>query len=224
MAGIRSIFRATYPRHLPGRRVSIRAARYFLTGSDIGRGGRMGVRMRRSALPGHAVLWLGSRTAAGSGSEHPAGAVTDETKGALPGRHRHGDGRWRPAACSRRSATSAANIACAGCRRHATRSRPSSPASRPSSSRCRSCSSARTAPCPFDDEGRRRSRRRVTVTGESPLVDISSTQVGGNVDRRQMEELPLQGRNWMELAMQVQGHHRQRRRTTRRACATGSSS
>jgi hypothetical protein len=38
-------------------------------------------------------------------------------------------------------------------------------------------------------------------------VDISSTQVAGNVDRRQMEELPLQGRNWMELAMQV--HHRQ---------------
>jgi hypothetical protein len=45
----------------------------------------------------------------------------------------------------------------------------------------------------------------VTVTGESPLVDISSTQVAGNVDRRQMEELPLQGRNWMELAMQVKG-------------------
>ncbi|MCC7181756.1 MAG: TonB-dependent receptor [Acidobacteria bacterium] len=45
----------------------------------------------------------------------------------------------------------------------------------------------------------------VTVTGESPLVDITSTQVGGNVDRRQMEELPLQGRNWMELAMQVRG-------------------
>jgi hypothetical protein len=45
----------------------------------------------------------------------------------------------------------------------------------------------------------------VTVTGESPLVDISSTQVGGNVDRRQMEQLPLQGRNWMELAMQVRG-------------------
>ena len=45
----------------------------------------------------------------------------------------------------------------------------------------------------------------LTVTGESPLVDISSSQVGGNVDRRQMEELPLQGRNWMELAMQVKG-------------------
>jgi hypothetical protein len=45
----------------------------------------------------------------------------------------------------------------------------------------------------------------LTVTGEAPLVDVSSTQVAGNVDRRQMEELPLQGRNWMELAMQVKG-------------------
>ena len=45
----------------------------------------------------------------------------------------------------------------------------------------------------------------LTVTGEAPLVDVSSTQVSGNVDRRQMEELPLQGRNWIELAMQVKG-------------------
>ncbi len=45
----------------------------------------------------------------------------------------------------------------------------------------------------------------VTVRGESPLVDISSSQVAGNVDRRQMEELPLAGRNWMELSLQVKG-------------------
>jgi hypothetical protein len=45
----------------------------------------------------------------------------------------------------------------------------------------------------------------VTVTSQAPLVDVSSTQVGGNVDRRQMEELPLQGRNWMELSMMVKG-------------------
>ena len=55
------------------------------------------------------------------------------------------------------------------------------------------------------DEGGRRSSETLTVTGESPLVDISSTQVAGNVDRRQMEELPLQGRNWMELSMLVKG-------------------
>jgi len=45
----------------------------------------------------------------------------------------------------------------------------------------------------------------VTVTGEAPLVDLTSSQVAGNVDRRQMEELPLQGRNWMELSMMVKG-------------------
>ena len=45
----------------------------------------------------------------------------------------------------------------------------------------------------------------LTVTGESPLVDTSSSQVAGNVDRRQMEELPLQGRNWMELSKLVKG-------------------
>ena len=45
----------------------------------------------------------------------------------------------------------------------------------------------------------------VTVTGESPLVDTSSSQVAGNVDRRQMESLPLQGRNWMELSKLVKG-------------------
>ena len=45
----------------------------------------------------------------------------------------------------------------------------------------------------------------VTVSGESPLVNLASTQIAGNVDRRQMEELPILGRNWMELALQVRG-------------------
>jgi hypothetical protein len=45
----------------------------------------------------------------------------------------------------------------------------------------------------------------ITVTGEAPLVDTTSSQVAGNVDRRQMEELPLQGRNWLELSMLVKG-------------------
>jgi hypothetical protein len=45
----------------------------------------------------------------------------------------------------------------------------------------------------------------LTVTGEAPLVDLTSTQVAGNVDRRQMEAMPLQGRNWLELSMLVKG-------------------
>jgi hypothetical protein len=45
----------------------------------------------------------------------------------------------------------------------------------------------------------------VTVNGEAPLVDTSSSQVAGNVNPRQMEELPLQGRNWIELSKMVKG-------------------
>jgi carboxypeptidase family protein len=45
----------------------------------------------------------------------------------------------------------------------------------------------------------------LTVRGETPLVDLSSTQVAGNVDRRQMEAMPLQGRNWLELSLLVKG-------------------
>lgn len=48
-------------------------------------------------------------------------------------------------------------------------------------------------------------QENLTVRGETPLVDISSTQVAGNVDRRQMESMPLQGRNWLELSLLVKG-------------------
>ena len=66
------------------------------------------------------------------------------------------------------------------------------------------CWSVRTRRCRSSSK-LARSTETVTVTGESPLVDISSSQVAGNVDRRQMEELPLQGRNWMELSNMVKG-------------------
>ncbi len=45
----------------------------------------------------------------------------------------------------------------------------------------------------------------VTVTGQAPLVDVTSSRVSGNIDRRQMAELPLAGRNWQELSMMVKG-------------------
>ncbi len=45
----------------------------------------------------------------------------------------------------------------------------------------------------------------ILVTSEAPLVDITSSQVAGNIDRRQMAELPLQGRNWQELSLLVKG-------------------
>ena len=45
----------------------------------------------------------------------------------------------------------------------------------------------------------------VTVTGEAPLLDTTSSTIAGNIDPRQMEELPINGRNWMDLAMLAPG-------------------
>ena len=46
----------------------------------------------------------------------------------------------------------------------------------------------------------------VTVTAEAPLVDTTSSTLGGNVDPRQVAELPIYGRNWMELALLAPGN------------------
>ncbi len=45
----------------------------------------------------------------------------------------------------------------------------------------------------------------IVVTSEVPLVDLTSSEIVGNVDRREMETLPLQGRNWLELSLIVKG-------------------
>jgi hypothetical protein len=36
----------------------------------------------------------------------------------------------------------------------------------------------------------------VTVSAEAPLLDVTTSSLGGNVDPRQVSELPIQGRNW----------------------------
>ena len=45
----------------------------------------------------------------------------------------------------------------------------------------------------------------VTVTGESPLVDVTTSRVSGVVDSNQMSELPVNGRNWLDLTMLAPG-------------------
>jgi hypothetical protein len=45
----------------------------------------------------------------------------------------------------------------------------------------------------------------VTVTGEAPLLDTTSSNIAGNIDPRQMQELPLNGRNWMDLTLLAPG-------------------
>ena len=64
----------------------------------------------------------------------------------------------------------------------------------------------------------------ITVTSQAPLVNTTSSQVSGNIDRRQMAELPLQGRNWQELSLMVKGRDRQQHHQHARRVATVSSS
>src|SRR5688500_12299284 len=45
----------------------------------------------------------------------------------------------------------------------------------------------------------------VTVTGEAPILDVTQSTLGGNIDPRQMEDLPVQGRRWLDLAMLAPG-------------------
>ncbi len=45
----------------------------------------------------------------------------------------------------------------------------------------------------------------VTVTSEAPLIEVSQSKLGGNIDPRQMQELPVNGRNWMDLATLAPG-------------------
>jgi hypothetical protein len=48
----------------------------------------------------------------------------------------------------------------------------------------------------------------VNVTGEAALVDTTTTKVGANIDPRQMQQLPLNGRNWMDLTLLAPGARR----------------
>ena len=46
----------------------------------------------------------------------------------------------------------------------------------------------------------------VTVTSEAPLINTTQSSIGGNIDPRQMQELPVQGREWMSLALLAPGN------------------
>ena len=43
----------------------------------------------------------------------------------------------------------------------------------------------------------------VTVTAEAPLLDMAGSTLGGNIDPKQMSDLPVQGRDWMSLALRA---------------------
>ena len=46
----------------------------------------------------------------------------------------------------------------------------------------------------------------LTVTAQAPLIETSTSSLGGSIDPRQVAELPSQGRNWMSLALLAPGN------------------
>jgi len=46
----------------------------------------------------------------------------------------------------------------------------------------------------------------VTVTGEAPLINVTTSSLGTAISQAQMEELPINGRNWQDLAMLAVGN------------------
>ena len=131
------------------------------------------------------------------------GTVTDESKAVLPGVTVTVSDRAKGRSSSR-SRTRAANTCWSAARPATTRCRRSWAGSRMSCCRRSSCWSARTPPMPFTMKVAAVSET-LRSPAKSPLVDTTSTQVSGNVNRRQMEEVPLLGRNWLELAKMVPG-------------------
>ena len=45
----------------------------------------------------------------------------------------------------------------------------------------------------------------VTVTAEAPLLNVTTSSLGGNIDPQQVQELPTNGRNWIQLALLAPG-------------------
>jgi hypothetical protein len=45
----------------------------------------------------------------------------------------------------------------------------------------------------------------VEVTGEAATVSTTTSEVAGNIDPTQMKEVPLNGRNWLELSLLIPG-------------------
>ena len=45
----------------------------------------------------------------------------------------------------------------------------------------------------------------VTVSARAPLIDVTQSSLGGNIDSKQLQELPVNGRNWLSLVALAPG-------------------
>ena len=46
----------------------------------------------------------------------------------------------------------------------------------------------------------------IVVSGEAPLIEVSTSTISGNIDQRQVQELPINGRNWLDLTLLAPGN------------------
>jgi hypothetical protein len=46
----------------------------------------------------------------------------------------------------------------------------------------------------------------IVVSADAPLVDVATSTVSGNIDQRQVQDLPLNGRNWLDLTLLAPGN------------------
>src|SRR5439155_11091731 len=55
----------------------------------------------------------------------------------------------------------------------------------------------------------------LTVNAEAPLIETTTSTLGGNIDPRQVAELPVNGRNWINLALLAPGSRQRPNPTSR---------
>ena len=46
----------------------------------------------------------------------------------------------------------------------------------------------------------------IVVSAEAPLIEVATSTVSGNIDQRQVQDLPLNGRNWLDLTLLAPGN------------------
>ena len=46
----------------------------------------------------------------------------------------------------------------------------------------------------------------IVVSADAPLIDVATSTVSGNIDQRQVQDLPLNGRNWLDLTLLAPGN------------------
>ena len=150
-----------------------------------------------------ALAAFGSTLAAQGAVAELRGRVVDESGAALPGAtltvtHRE------TGACARRSARKPERSCCRRCRSAPTTCASSCPGFSTLTQQNLRLGVGESANLTFT-LNLATVQENITVTGETPLVDVKQSSIAGRVGTVQVEALPLNGRNWLDLVALVPG-------------------